>query len=137
MNIGALAKETGLAQSRIRYYEAMGLLGPVKREANGYRVFAQESRQILEIITTAQEAGFSLDEIRNLLPQPGAAGWDLAKLVESLKGKLADIEILQAKLARKHGDLAALIAHIEREGHGGNCFNAAESALASLRGSRR
>ena len=135
MNIGALAKETGLAQSRIRYYEAQGLLGPVQRKANGYRIYAEETKQFLEIITTAQEAGFSLDEIRNLLPQRGKTGWDLVKLVSSLKGKLADIEALQARLAQTHGDLSALVTRIEGGGHKGDCFSHAEDVLASMRDS--
>ena len=133
MNIGALAKETGMAQSRIRHYESLGLLGPVQRKANGYRIYARETKQILEIITTAQEAGFSLDEIRNFLPQRGKTGWDLVKLVSSLRGKLADIEALQARLARTHGDLVALVARIEGGGHTGDCFNNAEAVLESMK----
>ncbi len=132
MDIGTLAKETRLAPSRIRYYEAQGLLGPIQRKANGYRAYTRETKQILEIITTAQKAGFSLDEIRDFLPQYGKVGWDLAKLLHSLRGKLADIEALQARLARTHGDIASLVARIESGGHNGDCFNNAEEVLASL-----
>jgi hypothetical protein len=50
MKIGELAKATGLAPSRIRYYEARfypwGL--------NGYRRCSRETRQTLEILFTAQ-----------------------------------------------------------------------------------
>jgi DNA-binding transcriptional MerR regulator len=126
MNIGTLAKETGLAQSRIRFYEAQGLLGPVQRTANGYRVFAPETQHILAIITTAQDAGFTLDEIRNLLPQSYEEGWDRAKLSTSLKAKLADIAAMQAKLARSQGELEALLARIEN-GQDNGCFKTAAS----------
>jgi len=124
MNIGTLAKETGLAQSRIRFYEAQGLLGPVQRTANGYRVFAPETRHILSIITTAQDAGFTLGEVRNLLPQSYAEGWDRAKLTSSLKAKLADIAAMQARLARSQGELEALLARIDN-GQDKGCFKTA------------
>ncbi|MES2319165.1 MAG: MerR family transcriptional regulator [Pseudomonadota bacterium] len=127
MNIGTLAKETGLAQSRIRYYEAQGLLGPVQRKANGYRLYGQETKHILGIITTAQEAGFSLDEIRNLLPQADSTGFDMVKLVASLKAKLADVVALQARLARTQAELEALVARIESGDHT-ECFNKAVAA---------
>src|SRR5689334_11957496 len=105
MNIGTLAKESGMAQSRIRYYEAQGLLGPVQRTNNGYRVYPPETLHILGIITTAQDAGFTLDEIGKLLPQSEGQGWDRAKLADTLKAKLADIAAIQAKLARTRGEL--------------------------------
>ncbi|MFL6656636.1 MAG: MerR family transcriptional regulator [Massilia sp.] len=121
MNIGTLAKDTGLAQSRIRYYESVGLLGPVQRSANGYRSYDQGTAHLLGIITTAQEAGFSLDEIRNLLPQEHDAAWDMDKMVASLKAKLADVIALQARLARTQSELETLIARVESGEHA-DCF---------------
>lgn len=64
MRIGELAKISGLAPSRIRFYEASGLIKSVERKANGYRDYAPDTEWVLEIITGAQAAGFSLDEIR-------------------------------------------------------------------------
>ena len=133
MNIGELAKETGLAPSRIRYYEAQGLIGPVDRGLNGYRQYSRETGQILEIIVTAQQAGFSLDEIRNLLPQNGKAGWSHDTLLAGLKKKLVDVEALQARLIETRAGLKAVIAQIETMSPGGDCFDNTESVLASLR----
>lgn len=122
MNIGTLAKQTGLAQSRIRFYEAQGLLGAVRRTPNGYRVYAPEAGHILGIITSAQDAGFTLDEIRNLLPQSEGALWDRVRLAASLKAKLADIAIIQARLVGTRGNLEALLARIERDDPNDTCF---------------
>jgi DNA-binding transcriptional MerR regulator len=133
MKIGELAKEAGLAPSRIRYYEALGLIGSVDRGLNGYRQYSRETRQILEIIVTAQQAGFSLDEIRNLLPQQGKAGWSHDKLLVSLKKKLIDVEALQARLIETRTGLKAVIARIETMPAGGDCFDNTERVLASLR----
>ena len=133
MKIGELAKEAGLAPSRIRYYEALGLIGSVDRGLNGYRQYSRETRQILEIIVTAQRAGFSLDEIRNLLPQHGKAGWSHDKLLAGLKKKLVDVEALQARLIETRAGLKAVIAQIETMSPGGDCFDNTEGVLASLR----
>lgn len=58
MKIGELAKLTGLATSRIRFYEASGLIRS-QRKANGYRDYAADTVWILELVTGAQGAGFS------------------------------------------------------------------------------
>ncbi len=56
MKIGELAKLTGLATSRIRFYEASGLIRS-QRKANGYRDYAADTVWILELVTGAQGAG--------------------------------------------------------------------------------
>lgn len=52
MKIGELAKLTGLATSRIRFYEASGLIRS-QRKANGYRDYAADTVWILEQIGRA------------------------------------------------------------------------------------
>jgi DNA-binding transcriptional MerR regulator len=133
MKIGELAKEAGLAASRIRYYEALGLIGSVGRGLNGYRQYPRETGQILEIIITAQQAGFSLDEIRNLLPPQGKAGWDRNKLLAGLKKKLVDVEALQRRLVETCAGLKAVIAQIENMPPGGDCFDNTEGVLERCR----
>jgi DNA-binding transcriptional MerR regulator len=122
MNIGTLAKQTGLAPSRIRYYEAQGLLGAVQRTANGYRVYASGTAHMLGVITSAQDAGFTLDEIRHFLPQADGAGWVRGRLAESLKAKLADISAIQQRLARTRADIEAVLERIERGELTDDCF---------------
>ncbi|WP_233999519.1 MerR family transcriptional regulator [Pseudoalteromonas sp. T1lg22] len=68
MKIGELAKRTGLAASKIRFYEDIGLLQLVERKANGYRSYPPEAEVVLKLIVDGQKAGFSLDELRQLLP---------------------------------------------------------------------
>ena len=50
MKIGELARLSGVAASRIRFYEASGLLQPAQRQANGYREYAPDTLTRLEII---------------------------------------------------------------------------------------
>ncbi|WP_334045697.1 MerR family transcriptional regulator [Burkholderia cepacia] len=98
MKIGELAERTGLTPSRIRFYERIGLLTLVAREANGYRSYPQEAVTALDLITAAQKADFSLDEIRTLIPA-GLAQWPCDSLLE-------------ARLARNKAQVMSLIAEI-------------------------
>ena len=133
MKIGELARESGLAPSRIRFYEREGLIGSIDRGLNGYRQYSRETRQTLEIIVMAQQAGFSLDEIRNLLPPHGKGDWSRDALVAALKTKVAEIEALRRRLAETQIGLEAVIARIEASPPGGDCFENAEGILAGIR----
>ena len=67
LTIGHLAKEAGVNLETVRYYERRGLLPRPPRSPSGYRLFPAESRKRLRFIRRAQELGFSLREIRELL----------------------------------------------------------------------
>lgn len=64
--IGEVAARAGMSASRIRYYEARGLLAEPDREA-GRRRYRPEVLRRLAIIEASQRVGFALDEIRDLL----------------------------------------------------------------------
>ncbi len=65
----------------------------------------------LDLITAAQKADFSLDEIRTLIPA-GLAQWPCDSLLEALHRKVRDIEALEARLARSKAQVMSLIAEI-------------------------
>ncbi len=69
MNISALSRLNGLNTPTIRYYEQIKLLPKAKRQANGYREYSNIDLQQLLLIKQAQQAGFSLNEIKSLLPK--------------------------------------------------------------------
>lgn len=132
MRIGELAKISGLAPSRIRFYEASGLIRSVARKANGYRDYAPDTEWVLEIITGAQAAGFSLDEIRQLMPM-NASGWQHDQLLSGLKQKVAEIEVLQQRLARNKQQLLQVIKGIESKPEGMACADNAQLLINRLR----
>ena len=81
--IGNVAKTTGIAVSAVRYYDEIGMIAAVTR-VGGKRRFDPETVGRVSFILRAQEAGFSLDDIRTILDDT-AGGWrDLveSKLVE-------------------------------------------------------
>ena len=133
MNIGELAKRTGLTSSRIRFYESAGLLTAVDRRPNGYRTYPQQAVLVLELIATAQKAGFSLEEIRTLLPSD-LERWQHTELVEALRRKVADIEALEARLAGSKAQLVTLIADIEAKPDDIDCAANARRVLANMLG---
>jgi DNA-binding transcriptional MerR regulator len=114
MKIGELAERTGLAPSKIRFYEAQGLISHVKRQANGYREYPPQTVRILEIIITAQAGGFSLNQIRHLLPTPGMVKWNKEELLATLKHKVAEIELLQKRLRQNKAKLLEVIRQTEK-----------------------
>lgn len=133
MNIGELAKRTGLTSSRIRFYESAGLLKAVDRRPNGYRTYPQQAVLVLELIATAQKAGFSLEEIRTLLPSD-LENWQHTGLVDALRRKVSDIEALEARLAASKAQLVTLIADIEAKPDDIDCATNARRVLANMLG---
>ena len=130
MKIGELAERSGLAPSRIRFYESIGLL-KAERRPNGYRTYPPEAAVLLELIATAQKAGFSLDEIRTLLPG-GLEQWEHGALIGALRRKVADIEALESRLARSKAQLVALIADIEARPDDIDCAANARRVLSRM-----
>lgn len=133
MKIGELARLSGLTASRIRFYEASGLLQAVERQANGYRSYPAEALMILEIIASAQAAGFSLDEIRALLPTDLSA-WAHDDLIQALQRKVKEIEALESRLRSSRANLTALIADIQNKPEGLSCTDNARRVLDRVRG---
>jgi len=65
--IGQVAQETGLSIDTIRFYEKQGLLKRSPRSEGGFRLFGISDIETLKFVRKAQELGFSLNEIRELL----------------------------------------------------------------------
>jgi DNA-binding transcriptional MerR regulator len=131
VKIGELAKRSGLAASTIRFYESKGLLKPVPRQINGYREYAPEALLLLGIITGAQQAGFSLDEIRQVLP-PDLASWQHDELLNTLEKKIADIEAMEHKLRASKMQLRALVQRIQNKPEGMDCADNARRVLDDM-----
>ncbi|WP_416399909.1 MerR family transcriptional regulator [Alicycliphilus denitrificans] len=131
MKIGELAERTGLATSRIRFYERIGLLKAARRQANGYRSYPDDAVLALKLIATGQRAGFSLDELRALLPSD-LASWEHGSLLDTLRHKVQDIEALQAQLSQSRAHLVELIAQIEAKPQDMDCAANARRVLSEM-----
>lgn len=131
MKIGELARRSGLAASTIRFYEAKGLLKAVNRQANGYRDYPLEALAVLSIISDAQQAGFSLDEIKQVLPED-ISSWRHDALMAALRKKIADIESLEVRLAQNKAHLLSLIQLIDARPADVDCKDNAARVMHSI-----
>ncbi|MBX3170394.1 MAG: MerR family transcriptional regulator [Candidatus Eremiobacteraeota bacterium] len=133
MRIGELARLSGLAPSKIRFYESVGVLREVERHPNGYRVYPPEALVTLELVVMAQRSGFSLDEIRKLLPsEPGH--WQHDALMTVLEEKVAHIEALQARLAWSKSHLRQLMNTLKARPDNIDCIANQKRVLSQFLG---
>ena len=63
LSIGQVAKRTGLRTSALRYYEEAGILPPPARVSRR-RVYDADAVRKIEVLKFAQQAGFTLEEIK-------------------------------------------------------------------------
>jgi MerR family transcriptional regulator, copper efflux regulator len=89
--IGRLAREAGVNLETVRYYERRGLLPRPPRSASGYRLFPTEAARRLRFIRRAQELGFSLTEIQELLSLRVSRRTTSADIRARAEAKIADI----------------------------------------------
>jgi len=99
LTIGALAKRSGHRPSALRYYEEIGLIRPATRQANQRR-YDPDTIDQLALVALYQDVGFTLEEIRSLLPYRGSARhrWEL---LAGAKVKELDETIRKAQAAKR------------------------------------
>ncbi len=90
--ISRLAEQGKVNLQTIRYYEREGLLSPGARTEAGYRVYQPEAVLRIRFIKRAQELGFSLNEIKELLLLRADADTSKADIRERAQAKLSDVE---------------------------------------------
>ena len=104
--IGEIARRTGLSVSAIRFYEAKGLIEPVRTSGNQRRFLRSDIRRV-SFILIAQQLGLTLGEIDALMeqlphgPTPTARDWRV--ISQSIRGRL-DGKIAQLERARDRLD---------------------------------
>ncbi|MDJ1185225.1 MerR family transcriptional regulator [Roseofilum casamattae] len=100
LQIGELAKQTGLSIRTLRYYDQIGLLVPSHRTEAEYRLYSEADIARLQQILSLRQLGFALKEVRECLENPdfslpNAIDLHLAQLQE----QMAVSQLLFAKLS--------------------------------------
>lgn len=113
MDIGEVAKKTGLAASTLRYYEEKGLITSIGR--NGLRrMFAPTVLDQLALIALGQAAGFTLDEIGAMFMPGGKARIDRQMLSHKAEEIGRTIKRLKAmKNGLEHAAVCRAPSHAE------------------------
>ena len=109
ITIGKLAQAGGVGVETIRYYQRRGLIGTPARSGGdgwggGIRRYDEDDVRRLKFIRSAQAAGFTLEEIGELLALEAS---DDRAQVRSLARQR--IEVLDAKIAQMTEARAALL----------------------------
>ena len=99
LSIGELARRTGLRTSALRHYEEAEIL-PSAPRVNGRRRYDVDMVRMVEVLRFAQQAGFTLQEIKTLL-RGFDRGTTLSARWRALAGaKLEELDALVARIAR-------------------------------------
>jgi DNA-binding transcriptional MerR regulator len=75
LDIGEVARQSGLPPSTLRYYEERGLIGSIGRSGLR-RLFDEDVLERLALVSLGQEAGFSLEEIGGMFAADGRPAID-------------------------------------------------------------
>jgi DNA-binding transcriptional MerR regulator len=93
MQIGQLAKKSGISIRMLRYYEDQGLLIPMRSES-GYRIYNEKDEERVRRIRVLTKAGLTLQAISLLLPCISVEQLDVdpcEQVIDSLKNELENI----------------------------------------------
>ena len=106
-SISELAHEFGVTARTIRFYEAEGLIAPLRDGQR--RIYRPRDRVRLRLILRGKRVGFSLKEIAEIIDlydAPHGERGQLETLLERIAAKRADLE-------QKRQDIVAAIAHLD------------------------
>ena len=113
MKIGELAQQSGVGIHTLRYYERRGLLKVPARRASGYRDYTPQTVATIRFIKQAQELGYSLNEIKELLRLRAAPIANAAKARASAVAKLQSLDEKIAAMQHMRVELERLIANCD------------------------
>lgn len=121
MTIGQVAKQAGVNIQTLRFYERKGLVLPEGRSASGYRQYTPESIRRIRFIKHAQEIGFSLREIEDLLSLRVDPGMTCADIRGRAEEKRTEVAGKIVKLQQMQEALRMLIAQCNGQGPVSEC----------------
>ena len=116
MQIGQVARSTGLSIDTIRFYEKQGLVHAPPRSSGGYRVYDERDVERFQFVGRAQNLGFSLQEIRELLVIENTKGdgcshvHDLvAAKIDQVKEKIVELKRIESRLTKAQKQCSAAL----------------------------
>ena len=116
-----LARAAGVNVETLRYYIRRGLLPEPPRRESGYRMYPPENVERLRFIKSAQELGFTLEEIQQLLSlrvDENATAGDVRRQAQE---KVIQIDAKIAALQQMRDALAHLVEQCHGEGPTSDC----------------
>jgi DNA-binding transcriptional MerR regulator len=109
LSVGEVASLCGVSPDTIRHYERKGLLTPVERASNGYRVYPPEAVRRIRIVRRALAIGFSLDELSKIFRQRNAGTAPCRGVRELASRKLSELDVKIEEMLRLRSSLRATL----------------------------
>src|SRR4029077_6100222 len=109
MNVGEIARRSGLNVETLRYYERRGLLPPPDREPSGHRRYDEDTVRFLRAIKEAQAVAFTLTEIGEYLRTARRSEKPSETLRIRMASKIDEIDSRIAGLRRMRDELARVV----------------------------
>lgn len=116
-----VARRAGVNVQTIRYYERRGLLPDPPRRPSGYRVFGEDHVARIRFIKRAQDLGFTLAEIEELLALRAAPGARSEEVRRRTEDKIAEVDRKLADLQQIRHTLVDLAAACDGHGTTDDC----------------
>ncbi|MDD5329747.1 MAG: MerR family transcriptional regulator [Sulfuricella sp.] len=114
LTIGKLARDAGVSVETIRYYQRRGLLvQPSKPEMGGYRSYGESDAGRVRFIKHAQQMGFSLAEIGELIEHVDDTNCHAARVLSEKKLKVIETQLEALEKIRE--TLRSLVGECRRD----------------------
>src|SRR5262249_4860828 len=121
LKTGQVAAKAGVNVQTLRYYERRGLLKEPERRSSGYREYEPDAVRLVRFIKRAQELGFTLKEIEELLQFREDRRSSCAAVRAAAQAKIEDIERKVESLRAMKRALAVLVDSCARDGSMREC----------------
>ena len=113
MYIGQAAQRSGTTIKSIRHYESIGLLPTPRRQGN-YRLYDQQSVELLIFIKCAKDMGFRLKELQAIFCEHHGEAMPWALAQQAIEAKKSEINRTMAELTRQYAQLEVFEVELER-----------------------
>ena len=129
LTIQDVSRHSGLSEPTLRYYEDVGLIGPIGRdERNGHRRYGDRDVETIEVLTCLRAVGMGIEEMRTYLANR-TRGRDAAaeqrdlllkhaeRIEEEIRAQRARLTYLREKAAlwdARHRDDTAAVVELEQ-----------------------
>lgn len=121
LTTGELAKASGIGVETVRYYERIGILPEPERTPSGHRRYGQADLRRVRFVRAAQELGFTLTEIRELLELRVEAGKSCRHVAAKADDVILRIDRKIDELDSMRRGLGALRDCCDRQTPTGDC----------------
>ncbi len=119
--IGEVARRADVNKETVRYYERRELIPKPDRRRSGYRIFTQRHIDQIKFIKRAQQLGFTLSEIKELLELRLDKETTCSEIKEEAQQKYQDVSQKIEDLRQIQNTLVDLIDSCSEDGPVGDC----------------